>query len=426
MFVRLSVAVCLFVCLATSMENQDASSQIEANLNLSARKRKMESSSPSQVVGAGAGAPASSAARPDSSADKVLSSQSHAARALQNSPVMNQSTAFTPAQASTVSRHLNFSPDGDISSATSVPVPMRSSESDQASASPRQTGSGGEEVSSAPVALPHPSGDVDDPGLATPAREGGAATDNAEGDEAAEGAATVEGDSADRVAVEEDDHAATLRLVQQLMEQEELNRLREWEEAQMQQVLAMSAANLDELEGEDADLALALRMQREEGGLSEAAASNLGGAVVEANGEEAGASEEAGGLDVDNMDYDQLLTLGQQLGDVKTERWAAVADQHIAKIPTYTFTAANGGNATGGDHMCCVCQCDFEEEEKLMSLPCEHTFHAECISKWLEEHSTCCVCKASILPPTPEKTNPTTSGSVGSSSSSSSAASSSD
>jgi len=165
----------------------------------------------------------------------------------------------------------------------------------------------------------------------------------------------------------EDDEAATMRLIATLMRQEEMNRLREWEEAQMQQVLAMSNADLSQLENDDADLALALRMQREEGGLSEAAAADLGVAV------DAEENEDGAGLDVDNMDYDQLLNLGQQLGDVKTERWEAVSSQYIAKLSTFSYAKDKsdaGPTRTGGDHMCCVCQCDFEETEELMRLPC--------------------------------------------------------
>lgn len=134
-----------------------------------------------------------------------------------------------------------------------------------------------------------------------------------------------------------DDEAATLRLVQQLMEQEELNRLREWEEAQMQQVLAMSQADVTQLESEDADLAMALRLQREEGGLSQDVAMNLGEAVDEAAQAEGEEAAEGQVLNVDDMDYEQLLSLGQQLGDVKKERWALVCEKHIKKLPTFSF-----------------------------------------------------------------------------------------
>ena len=37
------------------------------------------------------------------------------------------------------------------------------------------------------------------------------------------------------------------------------------------------------------------------------------------------------------MSYDAMLRLGEEIGDVKQERWALVAQQHIDKIPTLKF-----------------------------------------------------------------------------------------
>lgn len=182
---------------------------------------------------------------------------------------------------------------------------------------------------------------------------------------------TLPGEDGDSNAID-DPEAATLRLVQQLMEEEQRNRLREWEEAQMQQVLAMSNADMSQLENSNADLAMAIRMQREEGGLTQDIANDLGDAMEEANIAEDDAAHgqmDADGnvLDVDNMDYDQLVNLGNQLGDVKTERWNAIADKHIGKLPTYKFDSTQKDIK---DPMCCVCQCNFENEETLMKLPC--------------------------------------------------------
>ncbi|KAG0472024.1 hypothetical protein HPP92_016570 [Vanilla planifolia] len=48
---------------------------------------------------------------------------------------------------------------------------------------------------------------------------------------------------------------------------------------------------------------------------------------------------------------------------------------------------------------CAVCLCEFEAADKLRLLPkCSHAFHIECIDTWLLSHSTCPLCRRSLLP----------------------------
>ncbi|KAJ7553329.1 hypothetical protein O6H91_06G093400 [Diphasiastrum complanatum] len=50
---------------------------------------------------------------------------------------------------------------------------------------------------------------------------------------------------------------------------------------------------------------------------------------------------------------------------------------------------------------CAVCLCEFEEKESGRLLPmCNHMFHTECIGMWFKSHSTCPLCRLSVLPPT--------------------------
>ncbi|KAF7824921.1 RING-H2 finger protein ATL7-like [Senna tora] len=51
------------------------------------------------------------------------------------------------------------------------------------------------------------------------------------------------------------------------------------------------------------------------------------------------------------------------------------------------------------DTQCSVCLLDYQPEERLQQIPaCGHTFHMGCIDLWLANHSTCPLCRLSLLP----------------------------
>lgn len=48
---------------------------------------------------------------------------------------------------------------------------------------------------------------------------------------------------------------------------------------------------------------------------------------------------------------------------------------------------------------CCVCMENFSEKEPLCVLDCKHSFHENCVDKWLtEKQSRCPFCKSVIKP----------------------------
>ncbi|KVH99492.1 RING-H2 finger protein ATL58-like [Cynara cardunculus var. scolymus] len=61
------------------------------------------------------------------------------------------------------------------------------------------------------------------------------------------------------------------------------------------------------------------------------------------------------------------------------------------------------------DTLCSVCLGDYEAEDRLQQIPaCKHAFHVECIDHWLSSHTTCPLCRLSLLassPTEPETTN---------------------
>ncbi|XP_050441549.1 E3 ubiquitin-protein ligase RNF126-A isoform X2 [Adelges cooleyi] len=63
--------------------------------------------------------------------------------------------------------------------------------------------------------------------------------------------------------------------------------------------------------------------------------------------------------------------------------------EKIQEIPTALISQ---------DHLdsklqCSVCWEDFKIEEKVLKLACEHMYHNDCITPWLELHGTCPICR---------------------------------
>jgi hypothetical protein len=49
---------------------------------------------------------------------------------------------------------------------------------------------------------------------------------------------------------------------------------------------------------------------------------------------------------------------------------------------------------------CAVCLCDFQRGDELRQLPCGHTYHVECVDRWLCKSKVCPLCMHDIeLPP---------------------------
>ena len=50
------------------------------------------------------------------------------------------------------------------------------------------------------------------------------------------------------------------------------------------------------------------------------------------------------------------------------------------------------------DEKCPICYCDYKNNDLITDLPnCGHTFHSECLFKWLETNETCPMCRSDKL-----------------------------
>ena len=92
---------------------------------------------------------------------------------------------------------------------------------------------------------------------------------------------------------------------------------------------------------------------------------------------------------IDNMSYEQLLELEDQIGYVSKGLSKEEIQHKINKIEYVNNTINNR-------EQCTICQEAFNENDFIDELKCKHCFHDDCIIKWLELNKQCPSCKCEI------------------------------
>ncbi|CAI9088737.1 OLC1v1023158C1 [Oldenlandia corymbosa var. corymbosa] len=106
-------------------------------------------------------------------------------------------------------------------------------------------------------------------------------------------------------------------------------------------------------------------------------------------------------LDIDEMSYEELLALGEQIGHVVTGlSEEAIAANMKKRLFTSSSTCSNVDEALSESRevdFCVVCQNDYKVEEEIGTLECGHEYHVDCIKQWLVVKNTCPICKSTAL-----------------------------
>ena len=91
-------------------------------------------------------------------------------------------------------------------------------------------------------------------------------------------------------------------------------------------------------------------------------------------------------------DYSELLRLDER---AVASRFRGATVQEVSRLPTFPYRSSLAGGASA---FCVVCMEAFCEREEVMSLPCLHLYHAQCIQPWLLNIKDACpVCQCSIV-----------------------------
>ncbi|XP_063791631.1 uncharacterized protein LOC134947491 [Pseudophryne corroboree] len=65
------------------------------------------------------------------------------------------------------------------------------------------------------------------------------------------------------------------------------------------------------------------------------------------------------------------------------------------KIRFFQSTIIAGDEAT---QSCAICLMQYQDGERVSTLPCSHKYHPSCISQWCATHSSCPLCRRECIP----------------------------
>ncbi|CAM8910801.1 unnamed protein product [Rhodiola kirilowii] len=98
-------------------------------------------------------------------------------------------------------------------------------------------------------------------------------------------------------------------------------------------------------------------------------------------------------IDPDEMSYEELLALGEIVGEANR---GLTGDQISSCLEECDWYSSESKTVTD---RCVVCQTEYEEGEKLVGLiACAHPYHEDCISQWLQVKKTCPICNTQVSP----------------------------
>ncbi|XP_038685173.1 probable E3 ubiquitin-protein ligase ZFP1 [Tripterygium wilfordii] len=100
-------------------------------------------------------------------------------------------------------------------------------------------------------------------------------------------------------------------------------------------------------------------------------------------------------LDIEYMSYEELLALGDRIGNVRT---GLSEELIIRQLKTRTYLSSTSVNLEETEpDSCIICQEDYKRQEKIGTLGCGHEYHADCLKKWLLVKNVCPICKSEAL-----------------------------
>lgn len=97
-------------------------------------------------------------------------------------------------------------------------------------------------------------------------------------------------------------------------------------------------------------------------------------------------------IDPDNMNYEELINLGETVGVEKK----GLSEEVLAQLPTFKYKG--GIFSKKKIEGCVICLTGYSNGNRVTSLPCGHQYHSKCINEWLLGSKECPCCKKEVQP----------------------------
>ncbi|KAL9373168.1 hypothetical protein Peur_035412 [Populus x canadensis] len=102
-------------------------------------------------------------------------------------------------------------------------------------------------------------------------------------------------------------------------------------------------------------------------------------------------TRDGGEVDLDNMSYEEMHRFEESMGTVSK----GLSRKAISRLPVHKYSPSST-RSNSGDAECVICKMEYERGDRLVTLPCAHQYHEDCIKKWMEDNKNCCVCKEDV------------------------------
>lgn len=97
-----------------------------------------------------------------------------------------------------------------------------------------------------------------------------------------------------------------------------------------------------------------------------------------------------------DMDIAELEILLSSIRDQEINNAIQQFSQHHGLLDEERTILKNYKNYIPKNEECSICQDKYGFLDEICELPCGHKFHKDCVDKWLENNTTCPMCRHNI------------------------------
>ncbi|EOA14490.1 hypothetical protein CARUB_v10027705mg, partial [Capsella rubella] len=95
-------------------------------------------------------------------------------------------------------------------------------------------------------------------------------------------------------------------------------------------------------------------------------------------------------FDIDTIAYEGSNELGESVVDRSNglPQWkiSKLQTHRYGKKPTFRWWWQKKNKFVADDTQCSICLLDYEKGDKMITLPCKHIYHKDCILRWFKEN----------------------------------------